>query len=267
MRPGPILPEPSLSRSLRVQFNVLGALIMREMHARFGRENLGYVWLFVEPMILAGCVATLHHIAGHGLPGGLAPFPFYVLSYTPYYLLRSIVTRASTALEANAPLFYHARVRLHDVLMARTILECAAVLVALSIFLTGVGIVTGNWPRDPLGIAMGLVLMALLMHGIALLVASLGVLGAHNVDRIVHPATYLSLPASGAFFMVWWFPAEMQQMILWIPTVHIYEFVRHSYYGDVVPFHYDLLYLGAWILVTNTLGLVALRAARPHLET
>jgi ABC-type polysaccharide/polyol phosphate export permease len=30
---------------------VLGALLIRELLTRYGRHNIGFLWLFVEPMI------------------------------------------------------------------------------------------------------------------------------------------------------------------------------------------------------------------------
>lgn len=266
MQGAPIITEESLLRTLRTQARVIGALVMREMHTRFGRENLGYVWLFVEPMILAGCVGLLHQISGHGLPGGLPTFTFYIISYTPHYLLRSILNRAPTALEANQSLFYHSRVTLVDVLLARTVLEVAAVMVAVAVFLTGVSVVTGDTPHDPVMVGIGLLLMGLLVHGGSMLICASTVLGAHNVDRVVHPFTYLIIPFSGAFFMVWWLPPEAQEWLLLMPTAHVYEFMREAAFGPVVPYHYDLTYLGTWILAINVAGLVALRAARRHLE-
>jgi capsular polysaccharide transport system permease protein len=266
MRPGPILAEAGLLRALRTQARVIGALVMREMHTRFGRENLGYVWLFVEPMILAGSVALLQGFSGHGLPGGLSIFPYYIVSYTPYYLFRALLTRAASSFEANHSLFYHARVTLHDTMFARTVLETAAVIVALAVFLAGVGAFTGQWPHDPLVVALGIVLMGLLVHGMGLLVCASTVLGVHNVDRIVHPFTYLTIPISGAFFMVWWLPTEAQGWALMVPTVHIYEFIREGYFGPVVPYSYDLGYLLGVIAVLNAAGLLALRTARRHLE-
>lgn len=266
MRPGPILAGESLWRLARTQLRVIGALVMREIHTRFGRENLGYAWLFLEPMILAGSVATLQKIAGHGLPGGLPTFSYYIVSYTPYYLFRSLLTRAASSFEANHSLFFHARVTLLDTLIARTILETAAVLIALAIFLAGVGAVTGEWPHDPLMVAGGIVQMALLGHGLALLICASSVLGAHNIDRIVHPFTYFTIPITGAFFMVWWLPTEAQRWALMVPTVHIYEFIREAHFGPVVPYTYDLGFLFSVIVVLNVAGMLAMRAARRHLE-
>jgi ABC-type polysaccharide/polyol phosphate export permease len=108
--------------------------------------------------------------------------------------------------------------------------------------------------------------MGLLVHGGAMLICASTVLGAHNVDRVVHPFTYLIIPFSGAFFMVWWLPKQAQEWLLLMPTAHVYEFMREAAFGPVVPYHYDLTYLGTCILVVNVAGLLALRAARRHLE-
>jgi len=45
--------------SLAIQRRVIWALMMREVITRFGRENLGVLWLIGEPMIFTLGVATL----------------------------------------------------------------------------------------------------------------------------------------------------------------------------------------------------------------
>jgi capsular polysaccharide transport system permease protein len=47
-----------------------------------------------------------------------------------------------------------------------------------------------------------------------------------------------------------------------VPTVHIFELVRHGQFGTVVPTHYDLVYVIGWITVLNLLGMAGLRQAR-----
>ncbi len=53
-------PRASFLRSLQAQGRVVGALIMRELHTRYGRENIGYLWMILEPMMFAAAVAVLH---------------------------------------------------------------------------------------------------------------------------------------------------------------------------------------------------------------
>src|SRR5207253_2284130 len=44
-------PQPDFLRSLAIQTRVIGALVMREIITRYGRHNIGFMWVFVEPMM------------------------------------------------------------------------------------------------------------------------------------------------------------------------------------------------------------------------
>ena len=71
-----------------------------------------------------------------------------------------------------------------------------------------------------------------------------------------------TLPLTGAFWMVFWLPYEMQKAALWIPSVHIFELIRDGHFGTSVPTHYDIGYVLTWIAVLNLLGMAAIRRAR-----
>ena len=49
----------SFLHSLAIQLRVIRALLMREVITRFGRHNLGVLWLVAEPMIFTLGVAAL----------------------------------------------------------------------------------------------------------------------------------------------------------------------------------------------------------------
>ena len=265
-RPAPTV-RPSRGGSLaglRVQLRVIAALTLRELGTRFGRDNLGYLWLFAEPAMLGGAIGLFHHLSGQGLPGGLNTAVFWVIGYIPFYLLRGVVNRAPSAIVANQSLLYHRNITLLDILLARDLLEGAATLGAMVGFLLLFGLVAGEWPRDPAKLVVGMALMLGLAHGLALLIAA-GSVYTELFDRVVHLVTYIALPATGAFFMVFWLPTDMQRAVLWIPTVHCFELVREGQFGTQVPISYDIGYVLAWIAGLNLLGMAALRRARRDL--
>ena len=101
---------------------------MRELGTRFGRDNLGYVWLFLEPALLGGAIGLVHHLSGHALPGGVDVGTFWVIGYIPYYLLRGVLNRGPSAIAANQSLLYHRHVTLLDIMLARNLLEGAATM-------------------------------------------------------------------------------------------------------------------------------------------
>ncbi len=217
-------------------------------------------------MILGGCIAGVHALTGHGLPGGLDIASFYIVGYTPYYLFRSIINRSASALHANAPLFYHRQVTFLDIMIARNLLDGASVMIALLIMLGGLGAFTNHWPYDLVWMAFGITLIMLFCHGLALLIVSGTVYGTETVERLVHPFTYLTIPLTGAFYMVEWFSSEVQELFLLIPTVHMFEIIREGQFGPVVQYHYDLGYVAAWVMALNLLGMLALRAAKSRIE-
>ena len=51
-----------LLRAWRIQKRVWGALFMREIQTRWGRRNLGFAWLFAEPLVFAMPVLTVWSI-------------------------------------------------------------------------------------------------------------------------------------------------------------------------------------------------------------
>jgi capsular polysaccharide transport system permease protein len=265
---GPALPPAGAPIRLRdafaIQRTVIGALLLRELSSRFGRENLGFLWLFLEPALLGGAIGVVHSVSGHGLPGGIDVLSFWVLGYIPYFLFRSVVNRAPVAVVSNQSLLYHRRVTILDIMLSRNLLEGAAVSGAMLAFILVIGAATGVWPQQPARVVAGMVLMLALAHGISLLIAA-GSVYTEMFDRMTHLVTYLSLPVLGAFYMVFWLPTELQEMALWIPTVHIFELVRDGQFGTQVPTRYDIPYLLACIALVNLFGLAALRRARRDL--
>ena len=253
-----------LAQAFRIQRRVLGALILREMSTRFGRDNLGYLWLFAEPLLLGSAIGAMHQVIGHGLPGGLHVLMFWVTGYMPFYMFRSVINRSPTTVLANQSLLYHRRITLLDIILARNLLEGGAVLGALIVFLAAFGMSLDLWPEQPALVVFGMAAMLALCHGAGLILAA-GAIYTDLIDRVIHLVTYITMPFTGAFFMVFWLPTDLQRQALWIPTVHCFEMIRRGLYGTQVPTSYDVSYVVAWIILLNLTGLLLLRIARRQL--
>ena len=260
--------EPRMSEAIQARLRVMVALMIRELHTRFGRENLGYVWLFVEPAMLGLGVAVWQWLVqgSAAMPGDLNKFSFFLVGYILFYLVRTLISRSPTGVAANFQLLYHSRVTIEAVMWARSVLDTAAVAVCVVVFIVLIGISFGDWPADPLQMMLGVALMGLLAHGLGLIFLSCTAVSPGITDRLVHPFTYLSIPFSGMFYMAWWLPGSFQEVLLWFPLLHVMEFVREGQFGRRVPVHYDLITLLSWIFALNFIGLVALKAAKPRLE-
>ena len=56
----------SLRASWAIQRRVIGALLMREVITRYGRHNVGVLWLVLEPLAFTIGVAALWTATGMG---------------------------------------------------------------------------------------------------------------------------------------------------------------------------------------------------------
>jgi capsular polysaccharide transport system permease protein len=257
---------PSLLHCLGIQRRVLHALLMREVITRFGRENLGVLWLVAEPMIFTLGVATLWMAAGlhHGSPIPIVAFA--VTGYSSVLMWRNSASRAGSAVVQNKPLLFHRNVQVIDVLLTRIVLEISGatgsfiVLSLLFIFL--------GWmppPVDLLKVVFGWLMLAWFGASLALLIGA-GTAFSEIVERLWHPAAYLLFPLSGAAFMIDWLPLSMRKFVLLLPMVHGTEMLREGYFGNVVPTHYDIQYMASCCLVLSLAGLYVVRQAGRRVE-
>jgi ABC-type polysaccharide/polyol phosphate export permease len=249
----------SLGQSWGIQRRVIGALLMREILTRFGRHNIGFLWLFVEPMLFTLGVTALWSIAKLGHGSNLPIVAFAITGYSSVLLWRNMPGRCIGAITPNLSLMYHRHVKVIDIFAARLLLEAGGAtisFVVLALFFSAIGWI--NPPED-----VGKVLFAWFM--LAWFGSSLAVLmGAWSeqsevVDKLWHPASYLLFPLSGAAFMVDALPKAGQDFVLLLPMVHGVELLREGYFGSIFKAHYDIPYMVVVCAALTLLGLVKTR--------
>jgi len=258
--------DSAAMRGLAVQTHVVGALLMRELHTRFGRDNIGYLWAVFEPGLLALAVTVMHLAASSRTGFGLDPIPFWVVGYTPFCMFRFMVLRAEAAIESNRTLLYHRMVTITDLLIARNLLEFASAVMAKAIlvgfaWLCGMG----NLPDRPILMMAGLAQLWWLSFGISLVVAAASE-NSTVVQRIIHPATYVSLPLSGAFFLLKWIPHPWRDYLAWSPLISPFEQIREGQFATFDSAYVDPAYVIGWSLVLTILGLFAIRITRRRMH-
>jgi ABC-type polysaccharide/polyol phosphate export permease len=245
---------------------VLHALLMREIITRFGRENLGVLWLVVEPMLFTLGVTTLWSAVGVHRDSPIPIVAFAVTGYSSVLMWRNSATRAGSAVEQNKSLLFHRNVRVVDVLFIRICLEiggATASFIVLSLLFIFVGWMPA--PVDPLEVVFGWIMLAWFGTSLALLIGA-GTAFSNIVERLWHPGAYLLFPISGAAFMVEWLPPGFQKVVLLLPMVHGIEMVREGYFGNIVRSHYDVGYMAMCCLVLSLISLYLVREASRRVE-
>ncbi|MGH8290022.1 MAG: ABC transporter permease [Steroidobacteraceae bacterium] len=228
---------------------------MREVITRFGRHNLGALWLVAEPMLYTTGVATLWSFAGLEGYTSIPIVAFAITGYSTVLMWRNAASHCTAALEANKQLLFHRNVRVMDVFLTRIILELAGAtssFIVLSLFFIFIG-----WVPPPIDlgqVVFGWLMMMWLAAGIALTIGA-GTAFSEVVDRLWHPAAYLLFPMSGAAFMVAWIPADLRRYVLIVPMVHGTEMIRQGWFGNFVKTYYSVPYMAAWCLVLTFVGL------------
>jgi len=258
--------ESTFARSFAIQWRVVHALLMREIITRFGRHNVGVLWLVGEPMMFTTGVALLWSSAGLGHGSSLPIVAFAVTGYSSVLMWRNTVGRCNAAVLQNFNLLYHRNVQVIDIMLTRIILECAgatASFTVLTLVLVGFG-----WtppPEDLLKVVSGLALLAWFSGALGLCVGAAASM-SEMVDRIWHPLAYVLLPLSGAGYMVDWLPRGAREYVLLLPMVHCLELLREGYFGHVVATYHDIPYVAMFCLVLTLGGLLLTRFASRRVE-
>ncbi len=248
--------------SAKIQRRIIGALLLRELLTRFGRHNIGFLWLFVEPMLFTMGVLgiwTLYH-------PNRTPFPltaFCVSGYATVLLWRNTIGRCGNAIEPNRALMHHRNVRVIDLFLARIVLEIVGASVSFIVLLTFFMLVGAIAPPDDVTkMIVAWTLLAWFSASMALIVGSLATV-SEPFERFWHIFAYLFLPASGAFYAVSMLPDRLQSIAVWIPTVNCTELLRAGLFGPRVIAHYNLYYMVALNLSLMIPGLLLTR----HIQT
>lgn len=253
--------EAPLATRIRIQLTVISALMTRQMVGKYGRGSLGFLWLIVEPMFLVGGIVTLWSILYPGGKHGM-PIAMFVLSgYMPLTLWRHLST-VPKLMSASIGLLYHRRITMFDVIVARAVMEVAAVSAAgITVYLMLFSFNLIDGIADPAVLIAAWGLMSWFSFGVGCLIAGLSE-KSDAIENFIQPVQYLILPLSGAFFMVSWLPKKVQDLILIVPIVHIYEMMRAGFFGSTVETHYSGTYAMTACLVATTLGFWSMSSSR-----
>ena len=257
----------SLRRALVSQKRILSALFMREIQVRWGRRNLGFAWLFAEPLVFAFPVLLMWSMMRSPIEHGLPLMPFIWSGYLPLLMFRHTSGRAMYVIRGNAAMLYHRAVTPLDLVISRCGMEMMGSLAATAfsfVILYILGALV--WPYDIPLFLIGNLYMAWWSFAIALLIAA----GSEHSDMVEHiwmPASYIYMPISGFMYLAVWLPKPIRDIALTVmPSLHCYEMIRAGLFGNQIETFYDIGYLTGFLAVLSLIGLWLVRSVRRHLE-
>lgn len=255
-----------LMTAWRLQFRVIHALMVRDLMMRYGRENLGFLWVVLEPMILTLGVMCIWSILGYHGKDGVKVVEVVFTGYMPLTLWRHLTNNAAGLFRMSTGLLYHRQISLFDIMLSRQFLEfigTTMALIVVYISLTLFGLLEGYQRLDLM--ILGWLMMAWMGITFGALIAAMTERWEVS-ERFIQPFQYFNIPISGAFFFVDWLPAWGQRAISWHPLVHCYELFRAGYFGSAVVTHYNIVYCATWAFALTFFGAYVIRGARRYVR-
>lgn len=252
--------------TLREHVRIIWALMLRELATRYGRDNLGFLWVICEPLVFCVGVLILWRSIRGQYEQGLGVIPFVLTGYMPTILVRHIVMYSLNAAKINGGLLYHKSITILDLFMARIVLEFVGV--TLAFFLVMAVLIVFGLAQTPYNLGLmyeGWFITAIVGCGMALMVGAISEL-FEVVERIIGVTLYILVPLSGTFFLADWLPSDARRFALLLPFLNCSEMIRAGYFGPSVNTHYDATFTLTCGVVMVFVGLLFIRHVRERVD-
>lgn len=252
----------SFVRGWRIQTRVIGALMVREVTTRFGRENIGFLWIMAEPLLFASLVAVMWRVLRGPEEHGVSVVTFTVSGYIPLVLFRHAVSKSVGLFKANSSLMYHQQIKIIDFVFVRFLIEFIGHMMAylfIALFLMSLGLFPV--PHDLGLVLVGWLYYSLFVLSLCFVLAPLSEL-SEIWEKLIPVTTYIMIPFSGAFNMQYWMAPSVRSVLWYSPFVHPMEMMRLGIFGDEVLAEYDYVYPLAVTGVLTVIGLALCRKVR-----
>ncbi len=251
-----------LREGWRIQARVIHALMIRELHTRFGRENIGFLWIMVEPLLFAGLVAIIWRVMKGPEEHGIGIIAFVVTGYIPITLFRHGVSRSVSVFIANSSLMYHRQVKVVDFVLVRFLIEFIGSMMAY-VFIASILIFFDEFPIpvDPGLLVAGWMLYSFFVLSLCFMIAPLSEM-SEVLEKFIPVVTYVMIPFSGLFTMASWLTPTMRDYLLWSPFVNAMEMMRKGIWGDQITAYYNIWNPLGCSIVATVIGLALCRYVR-----
>jgi len=251
--------------SARRHARLVGALFMREIVTRFGRESAGFLWVIGEPLLFCLGVLILWSAVKPAYEHGIRVGPFVMTGYMCLLLLRHMLSMSVGALQANVGMLYHRQITAIHIFIARNLMEfCGATVAFIVVYVVLHALGEVGLPHDWRLLYSGWFLMGWVSFGFAMIMAGLA-MKFEVLERMIAVISYVLIPFSGAFTMAAWVPNSYRDLYMLVPFPHGVEMVRGGVFGEFVKTQYDPLYAFAWGAIFLFVGLILIADARERI--
>ncbi len=237
----------------------IGALILREMSATYGRSVGGYAWAVLQPVGVLAVLTIGFSLLVRSPPLGTTFVLFYATGFLPFQMYANLQSISEGALRYSRALLSYPRVAWIDAVIARAAL--AALTGAAVFVIIIIGIFAVFHPRTAIEIGPILTGFAIcILVGLGVGMTNCWLIARYPVWQqlwsIVSRPLFL---ASGLFYIYEDLSRGAQEVLWWNPLFHATSIVRSGFYPTYDAAWASPAYALGWGMTTTALGLALLR--------
>jgi len=254
---------PRVLDAVNTQLRVIGALVLRETMTRYGEYKVGFLWAFIEPMLLVVVLSVIFAGMGTKIPGGMPIAVFMITGFLPFAIIRDTMQQLTQAISSNNSLMAFPQVTTFDVIVARALLELAVMMTVFGVMLLGAGALGNNIRvEDPLKVLAACGLLSIMGLGIGFTFGSLSPILPSTrqvVNQVMGRPLFLG---SGLFYTAETLPTWLRDWLLLNPLLHLIELVRSAYFVEFESQYASWSYASFCSFGTLAFGLLVHQALR-----
>lgn len=253
------------SSALKVQWRVLWALMLREIHTLYGGSYLGYLWVIIQGAFSVGVFwalrETFHFRAPHGMPTPA----FLIVGFGIWHIFNGVINKSIVAVSGNKTLLTFPQVTPLDLMLARTLIVVSTeIIVAAIMLLSSVVLGYNIGPISWSGVMAGLFYISVISFGLGSILATLCYI-IPTVAKIVPMVLRILFFCSGVFFSIDRLPNKIYEMLKWNPVLQLIEYTRNSLAHNYNAATADFSYLATLTIFFLFFGLLLERYGRRYL--
>lgn len=243
----------SMLKCARVQLSVIGALLMRDIRTRFGRSHIAYLFALVMPVGHVVVTTTIWLAIQKPVPVGDSALIFFSVTMVPFIVWSYPQRQIALAILVNRPLMYFPRVKIPDIMLARSILEMVTAFVAVCCVLVILAAAGETLePKDPF-MLLSAILIAL-YFGVAMGMFNALIVGIWPGWTLgTALLSMIGWASCGSIFMIEAVPSPYREWLAANPLLQCVEWARVAYYWD-----YTSSVLDRWYPIWLSSSIIAL---------
>lgn len=237
----------------------LGALVLREMSARYGKSPGGYLWAFAAPLIMILALTVAFGFLQKTPRLGTSFLMYYASGHLVFAIFGQVSGPVTAALRFSRPLLRFPTVIWLDAVLARFLLNALTATAVFLLLLCGIGHFSGHGLRfapGPILTAVGLSLMTGFGFGVFTCYLFMELPLVARLWRFASRPLFI---ASGVLFLYEDFPVGLQAALWWNPLIHITSLARSGVFPNYDPGWVSVPYVAATALGLSVAGLFMLR--------